>query len=81
MVRYIFACLVDTLGYKTLKLGYGRLELIGRIGQDGFDTNVPSPQGLRKREISIPLGVRTLQVTPLGAFFINVFHDVRQSQH
>jgi outer membrane protein len=70
---------VDTLGYKTLKLGYGHLELIGRISQDGFDTNVPGLQGLRKRETSIPLGVGTLQVTPLGAFFINVFHDVRQS--
>lgn len=39
---------VDTLGIKTLKLGYGHLELVGRISQDGFDTNTSSLQGLRK---------------------------------
>jgi MipA family protein len=70
---------VDTLGIKTLILGYGHLELIGRISQDGFSTNTSSLQGLRKRDTSIPVGVGTFQVTPLGAFFINAFHDVRQS--
>ncbi len=71
---------VDTLGIKTLKLGYGYLELVGRISQDGFNTNTPSLQGLRKRDTSIPVGIGTLQVTPLGAFMINAFHDVHQSQ-
>lgn len=71
---------VDTLGIKMLKLGYGHLELVGRISQDGFDTNTPSLQGLGKRETSIPLGIGTLQVTPVGGFWINVFHDVRRSR-
>ena len=71
---------VDTLGIKTLKMGNGYLELVGRISQDGFDTNTPGLLGLRKRETSIPLGVGTLQVTPMGGFMLNAFHDVRQSQ-
>ena len=76
--RRVFAR-VDTLGIKTFSLGYGYLELAGRISQDGFDTNTPGLQGLRKRETSIPLGIGTLQVTPAGAFWINAFHDVRRS--
>lgn len=70
---------VDTLGIKTLQMGDGYLELVGRISQDGFDTNTPGLLGLRKRETSIPLGVGTLQVTPMGGFMLNAFHDVRQS--
>ena len=71
---------VDTLGIKTLKLGYGHLELAGRISQDGFSTNTPGLQGLGKRETSIPLGIGTLQVTPIGGFWINAFHDVHRSK-
>lgn len=71
---------VDTLGIKTLPMGNGYFELVGRISQDGFDTNTPGLLGLRKRETSIPLGVGTLQMTPLGGFMLNAFHDVRQSR-
>jgi MipA family protein len=71
---------VDTLGIKTLKLGYGYLELVGRISQDGFNTDTPGLQGLGKRETSIPLGIGTLQVTPVGGFWFNAFHDVRRSK-
>lgn len=71
---------VDTLGIKTREMGYGHLELIGRISMDGYNTNTSGLQGLKKREMSIPLGIGTLQVTPIGGFYINAFHDVRQSQ-
>lgn len=71
---------VDTLGIKTRKLGYGYLELVGRISQDGFDTNTPGLLGLGKRETSIPLGIGTLQVTPAGGFWINAFRDVNRSR-
>jgi outer membrane protein len=37
-------------------------------------------QGLGKRESSLPLGIGTLQVTPVGGFWINAFHDVRLSK-
>jgi len=71
---------VDTFGVKTLELGYGHLELIGRFSQDGFKTDVPELAGLDKRESSIPLGIGTLQVTPIGGFMLNAFHDVNKSQ-
>jgi MipA family protein len=70
---------VDTLGFKTLKLGYGYLELTGKISQDGFKTSTPDLYGLKNRKTSIPLGIGTLQVTPIGAFIFNAFHDVNQS--
>jgi len=71
---------VDTLGVKTLKMGYGYLELVGRISQDGFSTNASGLQGLHTRQTSIPVGIGTFQVTPIGAFMVNAFHDVNQSQ-
>ena len=71
---------VDTLGIKTLPIGYGHLELIGRISLDGFSTDAPELQGLAARATPIPLGVGTLQVTPLGGFWINAFHDVNKSK-
>ncbi len=71
---------VDTLGVKTIELGHGYLELVGRISQDGFKTNAPNLQGLGKRETSLPIGVGTLQVTSLGGVMINAFHDVNRSR-
>jgi outer membrane protein len=71
---------VDTLGIKTEKAGYGYVELVGRLSMDGFNTNTPALRGLNRRETSLPLGIGTLQVTPLGGFMLNAFHDVRQSK-
>ena len=71
---------VDTLGIKTQKMGYGYLELVGRISMDGFKTNTPALQGLDRRETSIPLGIGTLQETPLGGIMLNAFHDVHKSK-
>jgi len=70
---------LDTLGVKTWKLGYGYLEIVGRYSQDGFDTDTNSLTGIKNRQTSIPLGLGTLQVTPIGAFFIDAFHDVNKS--
>lgn len=70
---------LDTLGVKTWKLGYGYLELTGRYSQDGFDTDTSSLAGVNNRHASIPLGIGSMQVTPIGAFFINAFHDVNKS--
>jgi outer membrane protein len=70
---------LDTFGVKTWKLGYGYLEIVGRYSQDGFDANTVSLAGMNDRQSSIPLGIGSLQVTPVGAFFINAFHDVNKS--
>ncbi len=71
---------IDTFGIKTIPLGYGHVELIGRFSQDGIDTNTPSLAGLTKREDSLPIGIGTLQVTPIGGFMLNAFHDVNASR-
>ena len=71
---------IDTLGIKTLALGYGNLELAGRISQDGFSTGTADLHGIGNRETPIPLGIGTLQITPLGGFLVYAFHDVRHSQ-
>lgn len=69
---------VDTFGIKTVKMGDGYLELAGRVRQDGFGTQ-KLLQGVHGRKNSVPLGVGSLQITPVGAFWINAFHDVRAS--
>ena len=70
---------VDTLGVKTVALGYGYLELAGRVSQDGWRANTPVLAGLSDRKTSIPLGIGTFQETPYGAFFLNAFVDANKS--
>jgi outer membrane protein len=70
---------IDTFGVKTLKIGYGYLEFAGRVEFDGFKTDTPGLQGLHGRKNSLPLGIGTLQETPVGALFLNAFHDVNKS--
>ena len=71
---------IDTPGIKTLAMGYGHLELIGRISFDGIDTHTSNLRGLNTRKPSLPLGIGTLQITPVGGFHFNLFHDVGASQ-
>jgi outer membrane protein len=71
---------IDTMGIKTVALGNGNLELVGRISQDGFSTNTSDLLGIENRKTPIPLGIGTLQITSVGGFVFNAFHDVRRSQ-
>lgn len=70
---------VDTFGIKTMQAGYGHLELVTRFSQDGFNTDNPALNGLTTRNTSFPVGLGTLQVTPIGGVFLNVFHDINKS--
>jgi outer membrane protein len=70
---------IDTLGVKTARLGDGYLELAGRISRDGYTSNAPVLKAPRHRSDSIPLGLGTLQETPVGDVFANWFHDVGKS--
>lgn len=70
---------VDTFGIKTVKMGYGYLELAGRVSFDGFKTSNSTLRGLTERKNAIPLGIGTFQETPVGAFFLNAFYDVNKS--
>lgn len=74
-----FFARVDTLGVKTMKLGYGYLELAGRVSQDGWRADTAALAGLSERKTSLPLGIGTFQKTPYGAFFLNALVDANQS--
>ncbi len=74
-----FFARVDTLGIKTAKLGYGYLELSGRISQDGWRADTPALAGLSDRKTAIPLGLSTFQETPYGGIFLNAFVDANKS--
>jgi len=74
-----FFARVDTLGIKTMKLGYGYLELSGRISQDGWRADTPALAGLSDRKTAIPLGIGTFQETPYGGVFLNAFVDANKS--
>ena len=70
---------VDTVGVKTVPVGYGYLELAARISQDGWRANTVQLAGLTDRKTPVPLGLGTFQQTPYGAFFVNAFVDAHAS--
>lgn len=67
---------VDTFGVKTLPLGAGYLELVARIGTEGFDADVAPLRGVGDRRAPVPIGIGTQQRTPIGAFFVYAMHDL-----
>lgn len=72
---------LDTIGIKTLPVGYGYLELAGRVKFDGYRTaHNAALKGIERRHNSRPLGVGTFQVTPIGGFFLYALHDASHSQ-
>jgi MipA family protein len=72
---------IDTFGVKTVHMGYGYLELAGRAAFDGFKSaGNPALRGMQDRENSVPLGLGTFQITPIGGFFIYALHDFNRSR-
>jgi outer membrane protein len=72
---------LDTFGVKLIPVGYGYLELAGRAKFDGYRTdNNPALQGIESRQNSLPLGVGTFQITPIGGFFLYALHDFNKSR-
>lgn len=71
---------IDTFGIKTMPLGYGHLELVGQIRQDGFQTaDHVELTGIAERDNSLPVGLGTFQLTPLGGVFLYSLHDTSRS--
>lgn len=71
---------IDTFGIKTLPLGYGHLELVGQVRQDGYQTvDHIELTGITERDNSLPIGLGTFQLTPLGGVFIYSLHDMHRS--
>jgi outer membrane protein len=62
----------DTFGARLVPLGWGALELVGRVSTEGSDGDGP---GLAHRRNPRPLGVGTFQETPWGGLFADAFVD------
>ena len=69
---------IDTFGLKLLPAGAGSVELVTRVLSDGYTPSDVAAGGQRRRD-SLPLGLGTLQVTPVGAFMVNLYHDLGKS--
>lgn len=65
---------IDTLGVQLLPVGYGHLEAVVQIRNDGYQRS-----GAPSRSDSSPVGVGSLQITPVGAFGFQVLHDLGPS--
>ena len=65
---------VDSFGVRVLAMGYGDIEVAGQWRSDGYVSSV-----LGKRSSSVPLGLSTLQITPIGAFWVQALHDFGMS--
>lgn len=70
---------IDEVGIKTLKIGYGYLEVIGKINLDSYKVKSPINGATLNRTDPIPLGIGTFQETPVGGFFVNAYHDFGKS--
>ena len=70
---------IDEVGIKTLKMGYGYLEVIGKINLDSYKVKSPINGASLNRTDPIPLGIGTFQETPIGGFFVNAYHDFGKS--
>ncbi|MES2160945.1 MAG: MipA/OmpV family protein [Pseudomonadota bacterium] len=67
---------IDTFGVKLAPAGYGSVELLTRVLEDGYHGSAAPHTQQRS---SIPLGLGTLQVTPAGAFMANLYRDLGKS--
>ncbi len=75
-----FFARIDTFGFKTIPLGMGYLEIVGRYNQEGFTPKSSPYSLLNPRNLPVPLGLGTFQLTPFGAFFIYGFNDFNASK-
>ena len=62
----------DTFGAKLAPVGWGALELLGRVSTEGADADGP---GLAHRANPRPVGLGTFQETPWGGVFADAFVD------
>jgi len=71
---------IDTVGVKTVKMGYGNLELVGKLILDNYNVTSPYNGSTINKLNPVPIGLGTFQETPIGGFFINAYHDFGQSR-
>lgn len=69
-----FYARINTLGYKTMPLGAGHLEVATRITLEGYQS---TQAGIGDRSSPLPVGLGTFQETAYGAFFVYDFYDTK----
>ena len=75
-----FFARVDQFGIKTVKMGYGYLELAGKVSLDNYKVKSQINGNSINRSDPIPIGIGTFQETPIGGFFANAYHDFGKSK-
>jgi len=75
-----FFARIDNFGFKTLPLGWGYVEIVGKYNPEGFTPKGGSYSQLHTRNNPLLMGLGTFQLTPVGAFFINGYEDVNASK-
>ncbi|HEY1147093.1 MAG TPA: MipA/OmpV family protein [Pseudoduganella sp.] len=70
---------IDTFGFRLAPAGYGSVELLTRVLEDGFTPRTASG-ALPHRKAPLPLGIGTLQMSPVGAFMANLYRDAGNSK-
>lgn len=70
-----FYARVDTLGFKTVPMGEGHLELSARVSTEGVKARKTDFPMAGDRSAPVPVGLGTFQRTALGGVFAYVFHD------
>ena len=75
-----FFARIDQVGIKTVEMGYGYLEVAGKISLDSYKVKSPINGYSINRSDPIPIGIGTFQETPLGGFFANAYYDFGKSK-
>lgn len=66
---------IDTFGVQCLPLGDGHVEAVVQIRSDGHQASAQ-----HGRANSSPVGLGTMQITPVGAFGLQLLHDFGPSR-
>jgi outer membrane protein len=75
-----FAMRIDQLAFKTAPIGYGFLEIVGKVDPDSYKVKSTINAQTINKGYQVPIGLGTFQDTPIGAFFLNAYHDFGQSK-
>lgn len=75
-----FAMRIDQLAFKTLPVGFGFLEIVGKVDPDSYKVKSTINSQTINKGYQVPIGLGTFQDTPIGAFFLNAYHDFGQSK-
>jgi outer membrane protein len=75
-----FAMRIDQLAFKTAPVGFGFLEIVGKVDPDSYQVKSTINSQTINKGYQVPIGLGTFQDTPIGAFFINAYHDFGKSK-